>query len=65
MSSGNGAVLDKAKPAATKLKKGVQSNLRKISYDANPRRTKMIFGTKVAIPAIIVGMLINRRRRQT
>lgn len=62
MNSGNGAVLERAKPAGARVKKGVQTTLRKISYDPNPRRTKFMLIAKAALPALFAGMIIGRRR---
>jgi hypothetical protein len=56
MKSSNGSVVERTKPIAERATKGASRLLNSFSFDPHPMRTKVIFGTKVAIPALIAGM---------
>lgn len=58
----NGAITEKTKPAAKKVKKGAVRFINGFSYDPHPRRSKFILLAKAAIPALLAGMFIARRR---
>lgn len=58
----DGAITEKTRPAAKKVKKGAVRFINGFSYNPHPRRSKAILIAKASIPALLAGMFIARRR---